>query len=246
MMNACVETTRPFGVTTKVSLNTIMVDGTGMCGSCRVTVGGEVKFVCVDGPDFDGHQVDFTELKARQKRFQNEETQANEDFAHLCNIEQKLVVEGQRTYKKISELAPRQHRMPERDPAERATNFKEVNLGYSMEDAFQEAERCIQCHKPTCISGCPVAIDIPGFIRHLLLRDLRTGLPAGVAMRVAVCDLAPGGAGGDRTAGTLHRRQRPTAPGRPAAVCGPAGQGGDRRLGPGGPGRGRRPGPLRR
>ena len=172
MMSACVETTRPFGVTTKVSLNTIMVDGTGMCGSCRVTVGGEVKFVCVDGPDFDGHQVDFTELNARQKRFQNEETRANEDFAHLCNIEQKLVVEGRRTYKKISELAPRQHRMPERGPAERATNFKEVNLGYSMEDAFQEAERCIQCRKPTCISGCPVAIDIPRFIRHLLLRDI--------------------------------------------------------------------------
>ena len=59
MMNACVETTRPFGVKTMVSLNTIMVDGTGMCGSCRVTVGGEVRFACVDGPDFDGHTVDF-------------------------------------------------------------------------------------------------------------------------------------------------------------------------------------------
>ncbi|HYG68603.1 MAG TPA: sulfide/dihydroorotate dehydrogenase-like FAD/NAD-binding protein, partial [Anaeromyxobacteraceae bacterium] len=69
MMNACVETTRPFGVKTMVSLNAIMVDGTGMCGSCRVTVGGQVKFACVEGPDFDGHQVDFKELIARQKRF---------------------------------------------------------------------------------------------------------------------------------------------------------------------------------
>jgi NAD(P)H-flavin reductase len=69
MMNACVETTRPFGVKTMVSLNAIMVDGTGMCGSCRVSVGGEVKFACVDGPDFDGHQVDFKELMLRQRRF---------------------------------------------------------------------------------------------------------------------------------------------------------------------------------
>ena len=59
MMNACVETSRPSGVKTMVSLNAIMVDGTGMCGSCRVTVGSEIKFACVDGPDFDGHQVDF-------------------------------------------------------------------------------------------------------------------------------------------------------------------------------------------
>ena len=69
MMHACVETTRPFGVRTMVSLNAIMVDGTGMCGSCRVTVGGKVRFACVDGPDFDGHQVDFKELIARQRRF---------------------------------------------------------------------------------------------------------------------------------------------------------------------------------
>ncbi|MBL8586382.1 MAG: sulfide/dihydroorotate dehydrogenase-like FAD/NAD-binding protein, partial [Bradyrhizobiaceae bacterium] len=86
MMNACVETTRPFGVKTMVSLNTIMVDGTGMCGSCRVTVGGEVKFACVDGPDFDGHQVDFKELLTRQKRFKQQETRANEDFDHVCAV----------------------------------------------------------------------------------------------------------------------------------------------------------------
>ena len=77
MMNACVETSRPSGVKTMVSLNAIMVDGTGMCGSCRVTVGSEIKFACVDGPDFDGHQVDFKELLLRQKRFKGEEAAAS-------------------------------------------------------------------------------------------------------------------------------------------------------------------------
>jgi glutamate synthase (NADPH) small chain len=172
MMNACVETTRPFGVKTMVSLNAIMVDGTGMCGSCRVTVGGKVKFACVEGPDFDGHLVDFKELMARQRRFKGQETAATDSYAHVCNVEKQLFVEGKRSYKKLTELAPQQVRMPERDPTERARNFKEVNLGYSMREAFAEAERCIQCKKPTCMSGCPVSIDIPRFIRHLLVRDL--------------------------------------------------------------------------
>ena len=69
MMKACSEVTRPFGIPTVVSLNSIMVDGTGMCGSCRVTVGGKMKFACVDGADFDGHLVNFDELSLRQKRF---------------------------------------------------------------------------------------------------------------------------------------------------------------------------------
>jgi len=172
MMSACVETTRPFGVKTMVSLNAIMVDGTGMCGSCRVTVGGKVKFACVEGPDFDGHQVDFKELLARQKRFREQEARANEDYAHVCNLEKQLFEEEKRNYKKIKELAPKQTRMPERDHLERSRNFKEVNLGYALADALAEAERCIQCAKPTCISGCPVSIDIPRFIRHLLVRDL--------------------------------------------------------------------------
>jgi glutamate synthase (NADPH/NADH) small chain len=172
MMNACVETTRPFDVKTMVSLNTIMVDGTGMCGSCRVTVGGEVKFACVDGPDFDGHKVDFKELLTRQKRFKRQETQANEDFDHVCQVEKTLIVDGKRNYKKFSALEAEQVKMPERDAHERAQNFKEVNLGYSIADALREAERCIQCAKPTCIAGCPVGIDIPTFIRKLLVRDV--------------------------------------------------------------------------
>src|SRR5208283_2952310 len=76
MMKACCETTRPFGVPTVVSLNSIMVDGTGMCASCRVTVGGKMKFACVDGADFDGHLVNFDELALRQKRFVREEKAA--------------------------------------------------------------------------------------------------------------------------------------------------------------------------
>jgi len=172
MMNACVETTRPFGVKTMVSLNAIMVDGTGMCGSCRVTVDKNVKFACVDGPDFDGHLVDFKELLSRQKRFKAQETRATEDYAHVCNLEKQLFEENRHNYKKIKDLAPKQTVMPERDHVERARNFKEVNLGYSLQDALGEAERCIQCAKPTCISGCPVQIDIPRFIKHLVVRDI--------------------------------------------------------------------------
>ena len=171
MMNACVETTRPFGVKTMVSLNAIMVDGTGMCGSCRVTVDGKVQFACVEGPDFDGHKVDFKELLARQKRFKSQESRANEDYAHVCNLEKQLFEENKKNYRKIKDLLPKQTHMPERDALERSRNFKEVNLGYGLEDALQEAERCIQCAKPTCISGCPVSIDIPRFIKHVVVRD---------------------------------------------------------------------------
>ncbi len=172
MMKACTDTTRPFGVRTMVSLNAIMVDGTGMCGSCRVTVNKEVRFACVDGPDFDGHQVDFPELLARQKRFKAQEARAAEDWNHVCNLEKQLFEEEKHNYKKIKDLAPHQTRMPERDAAVRSRTFDEVNLGYSLAEAIGEAERCIQCAKPTCIAGCPVQIDIPRFVRHLLVRDI--------------------------------------------------------------------------
>lgn len=82
MMKAVCEVTRPFGIKTIVSLNAIMVDGTGMCGACRVTVGNETKFVCVDGPDFDGHLVDFDEQLRRAKIFKDEEARAL--FAESC------------------------------------------------------------------------------------------------------------------------------------------------------------------
>jgi len=87
MMKFVAKTTEPFGVKTIVSLNPIMVDGTGMCGGCRVTVGGEVKFACVDGPDFDGHKVDFAELMNRNSVYRERETETNK--THICRM-QKL------------------------------------------------------------------------------------------------------------------------------------------------------------
>ena len=85
MMKFVAKTTEPFGVKTIVSLNPIMVDGTGMCGGCRVTVGGEVKFACVDGPDFDGHKVDFAELMNRNGVYRDQEQEDEKN--HMCRIE---------------------------------------------------------------------------------------------------------------------------------------------------------------
>ena len=84
MMKFVCKTTEPYGIKTLVSLNPIMIDGTGMCGGCRVTVGGQVKFACVDGPDFDGHQVDFDELMTRNRAYQEREAQVRRD--HACRL----------------------------------------------------------------------------------------------------------------------------------------------------------------
>ena len=85
MMKFVCKTTEPFGVRTMVSLNPIMVDGTGMCGGCRVTVGGETKFACVDGPEFDGHKVDFAELMSRNVTYRDREAEVAKD--HVCRME---------------------------------------------------------------------------------------------------------------------------------------------------------------
>ena len=85
MMKFVCKTTEPFGVKTMVSLNPIMVDGTGMCGGCRVTVGGEVKFACVDGPEFDGHKVDYEELMKRNSVYRDREAEVAEK--HVCRME---------------------------------------------------------------------------------------------------------------------------------------------------------------
>jgi len=84
MMKFCAKTTEPFGVKTVVSLNPIMVDGTGMCGCCRVSVGGVTKFACVDGPDFDGHQVDWDLLMARQRTYLDEEKLSFDQWQCQC------------------------------------------------------------------------------------------------------------------------------------------------------------------
>jgi NAD(P)H-flavin reductase len=84
MMRACAEMTRPLGIRTMVSLNPIMVDGTGMCGGCRVKIGDKMKFACVDGPDFDGHAVDFDDLMNRLRRFKEDEKLAIERWSENC------------------------------------------------------------------------------------------------------------------------------------------------------------------
>ena len=84
MMKFCAKCTEPFGVKTIVSLNPIMVDGTGMCGCCRVSIANETKFTCVDGPEFNGHDVDWDLLLARQRSYLDEEKQAMEQWEHKC------------------------------------------------------------------------------------------------------------------------------------------------------------------
>jgi homotetrameric NADPH-dependent glutamate synthase len=198
MMKACCEVTRPFNIPTIVSLNPIMVDGTGMCGSCRVTVGDEMKFACVEGPDFDGHKVNFDELMLRQKRFEREEKEALERFTREAQKLEKLAVVGedpavpvsrtrssatiplptpeppptQRIVKSIRNIPQERTSMKEQPPEERRKNFEEVALGYELDEALREAERCLQCKKPRCVAGCPVGIDIPGFIRALARKDI--------------------------------------------------------------------------
>jgi NAD(P)H-flavin reductase len=90
MMKACAETTRPHNIATIVSLNPIMVDGTGMCGGCRVKVDGKIKFACVDGPDFDGHRVDFDDLMMRLKRFAADEKAALERWSESCRMKAEV------------------------------------------------------------------------------------------------------------------------------------------------------------
>jgi NAD(P)H-flavin reductase len=90
MMKACAEVTRPHNIKTVVSLNPIMVDGTGMCGGCRVKVGDQVKFACVDGPDFDGHKVDFNDLMMRLRRYAEEEKAALARWSEHCRMRENV------------------------------------------------------------------------------------------------------------------------------------------------------------
>ncbi len=154
MMRAVAETTRKPGIKTIVSLNSIMVDGTGMCGGCRVEVGGETKFTCVDGPEFDGHQVNFDLLFSRLSTYEQHEAVAYERY-------QQEQEEAEKGPAKVKPRAP----MPTQDPMVRRKNFDEVALGYTKEMAQVEASRCLQCKKSPCIAGCPVNIDIPAFIK---------------------------------------------------------------------------------
>lgn len=163
MMKFVVDVAKEFHIHSTVSLNSLMIDGTGMCGACRVSIGGKRRFTCVDGPEFDGELVDFDESMRRQAMAANKEGRRiieDEEIAenHVCHIGG------------VSDEHPdRKKRIPVRnqEPSVRIHNFDEVCLGYSAEEAIMEARRCLQCKRPPCVMGCPVRIKIPQFIKKV-------------------------------------------------------------------------------
>ena len=197
MMKFCCLLTQKYNLSTDVSLNTIMVDGTGMCGACRLTIGGKTKFVCIDGPEFDGAQVDWDEMFKRMGTFKDVEREEMEHFEeHLATVDAgkkkettDVTMDVEPTDAPIEELTDRNAawrkelrasmkakertaikrvKMPELDPVYRATTrTEEVNIGLTKEMALTEAKRCLDCPKPTCMEGCPVSINIPSFIKNI-------------------------------------------------------------------------------
>ena len=192
-------TAQKHGIPCEVSLNTIMVDGTGMCGACRLTIGGKTKFVCIDGPEFDGALVDWDEMFKRMGTFKRAEQEELEHYEeHLAGPERVNGTNG--VNEPINPMEPitptepldaewRKHLhssmkpkerlaiprvvMPELDPVYRATTrTEEVNIGLTKEMAMQEAKRCLDCAKPSCVEGCPVNIDIPGFVKNIERGDI--------------------------------------------------------------------------
>ena len=199
--------TQKYNIPTDVSLNTIMVDGTGMCGACRLTIGGKTKFVCIDGPEFDGALVDWDEMFKRMGTFKREEQIEMEHMQeHLSGVEVKDVpadddilptsatsttsgssgfsgtpsieslTDRNTEWRKSlrSSMKPKERtaiervQMPELDPVYRATTrTEEVNKGLTKEMAMREAQRCLDCAKPSCVEGCPVNINIPSFIKNI-------------------------------------------------------------------------------
>ena len=196
-------TAQKHNIPCEVSLNTIMVDGTGMCGACRLTIGGKTKFVCIDGPEFDGALVDWDEMFKRMGTFKREEMEEMEHYQdHLDNGDddkdsviaddekQKDVMldddpandtiemltdkkaewrqELRKAMKPKDRMALERVQMPELDPVYRATTrTEEVNIGLTKEMAMNEAKRCLDCPKPSCVEGCPVNIDIPAFVKNI-------------------------------------------------------------------------------
>ena len=189
--------TQKYNIPTDVSLNTIMVDGTGMCGACRLTIGGKTKFVCIDGPEFDGALVDWDEMFKRMGTFRDVEREEMENYEeHLASLERNAVSETtditmdvEPTTESITQLTDRNSewrkqlrasvkakdrasiaraKMPELEAAYRATTrTEEVNCGLTKEMALTEAKRCLDCPKPTCVEGCPVNINIPSFVKNI-------------------------------------------------------------------------------
>ncbi len=174
--------TKKYDIPTDVSLNTIMVDGTGMCGACRVTVDGQTKFVCVDGPEFDGHKVDFDEMMKRMGAYKPLEKEEMDKY-NAAAAEKKE--DGAADDDETSRNAPwRQELRKSMKPKERmsiprakmnelAPDYRahvrkeEVNQGLTEEQALVEAKRCLDCANPGCVQGCPVSINIPRFIKNI-------------------------------------------------------------------------------
>lgn len=179
MMKFVCDLTRKYDIPTDVSLNTIMVDGTGMCGACRITVGGKTKFVCVDGPEFDGHQVDFDEMLKRMGAFKEIEKKEVEKLNQTTAEIQAAMLENddnrkapwreelRKSMKPKDRMELERVRMPELDPDYRSHNYEEVNQGLTLMQAMNEAKRCLDCANPSCMTGCPVAIHIPSFIKNI-------------------------------------------------------------------------------
>ena len=187
MMKFVALTTKKYDIPTEASLNTIMVDGTGMCGACRVTVGGKTKFVCVDGPEFDAHAVDFDEMLARLRQYTTEEKNAYENYQHHASAHNAPAINageashqreannvGEANIQRATTLKAKERvaiprvKMPELAPEVRVQSlYKEVNQGLTFDQAITEAHRCLDCKNPTCVKGCPVNINIPAFIKQV-------------------------------------------------------------------------------
>ena len=178
MMKFCEKLTRKYDIPTVASLNALMVDGTGMCGACRVTVGGKTRFTCVDGPEFDAHLIDFDEILSRLGGFKDAEVaklhdvevkQENAEHSHGVSdrnepwrqeLRQKVAGKDRTSIERVH--------MPETAPEERIKSQRiEVNQGLTADMAMREATRCMDCVTPTCMEGCPVGIDIPGFVKNI-------------------------------------------------------------------------------
>ncbi len=194
MMKFVALTTQKYHIPTEASLNTIMVDGTGMCGACRVTVGGKTKFVCVDGPEFDAHEVDFDEMLSRLKSYKAEEAEAYEkyktgalDEGLRMKDERQNSVNSENSETRVTSPSSFIHhplsnkdrvaiprvQMNELAPEVRIHSLREeVNQGLTFEQAVTEAHRCLNCKNPTCVEGCPVNIHIPAFIKQLEQGDV--------------------------------------------------------------------------